>query len=356
MKWLPDLWLSICYLASATLSLVVLTSIAPTRLPQQALMFGIGLLIFLYLSAQEADVYKAFAPLTYPVAVVLLILTLLFGETIRGSTRWIPLGTFQLQPGEFAKPLLVLAFAYFLERFPPRSLKNILLNLSIFLLPTWLIFRQPDLGTALVITSIFAVQIFISGLPLWFMGVVAAASAVSFRYLPQLLHDYQLRRLATFIDPFHDPLGSGYNVIQSMIAIGSGGWFGKGLGHGTQSHLRFLPENHTDFIFASLAEELGLIGSILVIFCLSSLLYRLLYLATHTPDSSSRLIFFGVFGYLSFQTFVNIGMNLGVAPVTGVTLPLISYGGSSILATAITLGIASSLARASSAESLLEIK
>ncbi len=131
----------------------------------------------------------------------------------------------------------------------------------------------------------------------------------------------------------------GYNVIQSIVAVGSGGILGKGLGHGTQSHLRFLPERHTDFIFASLAEELGVFGSILVLLCLGALLYRLLSLATHTRSSGSRLIYIGVFGYLAFQTFVNIGMNIGIAPVTGVTLPLISYGGSSVLSTAIMLGI-----------------
>lgn len=355
MKW-PDPWLLLTYLACSALSLIVLTSIAPDRLLQQALMFGLGLLLFWYLSTQESDVYQAFAPLAYPISLLLLLITLFFGSTIRGSTRWIPLGSFQLQLSEVVKPLLILAFAYFFTRWPPKKLKSLILNLVLFAIPTFLIFRQPDLGTALVASSLFAVQLFVAGLPLWALLLAGGGVFLGWEYLPLFLHDYQLARLTTFIDPTHDPLGAGYNVIQSMIAIGSGGPLGKGLGHGTQSHLRFLPENHTDFIFASLAEELGLIGSLLVIVCLSSLLYRLLSLATHSQSPFARLVFFGAFGYLAFQTFVNIGMNLGVAPVTGVTLPLISYGGSSILGTAITLGIVGSFAKAEINPRLLEIK
>ncbi len=355
MKW-PDPWLLFSYLGCSALSLIILTSIAPSRLLQQAIMFGVGLLIFWYISSQESDVYQAFSPLAYPVSLVLLLVTLFFGDSVRGSTRWIPLGTFQLQPGEIAKPLLVLAFAYFLTHFKPSQLRTLTLNLVLFALPTFLIFRQPDLGTALVVSSMFLVQLFVSSLPLWAILAGLGFAIVGWEFLPHILHDYQIARLTTFLDPFHDPLGAGYNVIQSMIAVGSGGIWGKGLGHGTQSHLRFLPENHTDFIFASLAEELGLIGSILVLFVLGMLLLRLIQLATHTSSHYARLVFMGSFAYLAFQTFVNIGMNLGVAPVTGVTLPLISYGGSSVLGVAITLGLASSFARTNSTGNLLEIK
>lgn len=356
MKWLPDIWLTLCYLLSGSLSLVVLTSISPDRLAQQALMFGLGLIIFIYLSNQEAAVYKTFAPFTYLLALILLLATIIFGSVVRGSTRWIPLGSFQLQAGEFVKPLLVLSFAYFLRLYPPKTLKNILLNLALFAVPAILVFKQPDLGTALVISSIWVSQIFISGLSYWLIGLSLALFTVFLRFLPNFLHDYQLKRLETFTDPFRDPLGAGYNVIQSVIAVGSGGILGKGLGHGTQSHLRFLPERHTDFIFASLAEELGIIGSILVLFCLGGLLYRLLTLATHTRSASSRLIYVGIFSYLAFQVFINLGMNIGIAPVTGVTLPLISYGGSSVLAIAITLGIAASCARSDHSRALIEIR
>ncbi len=355
-KWLPDSWLLLFYLLTGTLSLVVLTSISPDRVGQQLFAFALGLVFFIYLSSQESAVYKTFAPIGYVVSVLMLLATMVLGDPVRGSTRWIPIGTFQLQAGEFAKPLLVLAFAYFIKAMPPKTIKNILINTLLFAIPALLIFKQPDLGTALVISSIWVAQMFVGGISYYLIGLVLATALIFAEFLPNFLHDYQLKRLQTFIDPFSDPLGAGYNVIQSIVAVGSGGFLGKGLGGGTQSHLRFLPERHTDFIFASLSEELGMVGGILVLFSLGGLLYRILHLGTHTHSSSSRLIYLGIFAYLFFQTFVNIGMNIGIAPVTGVTLPLISYGGSSVLATAITLGIASSCARSDSRKALIEIR
>ena len=355
-NWLPDGWLTLSYILAAALSLVVLTSISPDRVATQALMFGIGFLIYIYIAHQDSAVFKTLAGVTYVISILMLLATMLLGTSIRGSTRWIPIGTFQLQAGEFVKPLLVLSFAYFIRLYPPKTFKNILINTILFVIPTLLIFKQPDLGTALVVSCIWASQMFVSGISFWLIGGLLGAGTIFGEFLPRFLHGYQLKRLETFIDPFRDPLGAGYNVIQSIIAVGSGGILGKGLGHGTQSHLRFLPERHTDFIFASLAEELGIIGSLFVIFCLGGLLYRLLTLATHSPSSSSRLIYIGTFSYLFFQTFINIGMNIGIAPVTGVTLPLISYGGSSVLATAITLGIAASCARGDKVYGLIEIK
>lgn len=356
MKWFGDVWLTLYYLLAGALSLAVLTSISPERVAQQAIMFAIGLVLYIYLANQDSAVFKTFAPIGYVISILMLIATFVLGSAVRGSVRWIPIAGFQLQAGEFAKPLLVLSFAFFLKLFPPKTFRNILINTVLFAIPVLLIFKQPDLGTALVVSSIWVAQIFVAGVSFWIVGAVAGLGIIFTKYLPNILHDYQLRRLETFIDPFKDPLGAGYNVIQSIIAVGSGGILGKGLGHGTQSHLRFLPERHTDFIFASLAEELGIIGSMLVIFCLGGLLHRILTLATHSRSSSSRLIFIGIFSYLCFQTFVNIGMNIGIAPVTGVTLPLISYGGSSILATAITLGIAASCARGDKVHTLIEIK
>ena len=213
-NWLPDPWLTLCYILSAILSLVVLTSISPERLGQQALMFGIGLILFIYLARQDSAVYKTVAPILYLLSIMILVATLAFGDTVRGSTRWIPLGSFQLQGSEFVKPLLVLAFAFFLKAFPPKTIKNILLNTLLYAIPAILIFRQPDLGTALVISSIWVAQMFIAGLSYWFVIASLGVTAISAKYLPQILHDYQLKRLTTFIDPFRDPLGAGYNVIQ----------------------------------------------------------------------------------------------------------------------------------------------
>jgi rod shape determining protein RodA len=318
-------------------------------------MLTFGFALYLYLGNQESGVYKSFAPIAYAVSLLLLILTFFFSDTIRGSARWIEIGSFQLQGGEVVKPLLILSFAYFLDHFPPTTLKNIGINLLLFLIPTLLVFKQPDLGTALVLSAIWLAQIFVAGISYWWIAVSGVIAGFGASYLPHVLHDYQLNRLETFIDPFRDPLGAGYNVIQSIIAVGSGGVLGKGLGHGTQSHLRFLPERHTDFIFASLSEELGLIGSLLIIGIIGSIIYRLLTAVTTAKEAESRLILVGIVGYLIFQTCVNIGMNIGIAPVTGVTLPLVSYGGSSVLATAITLGIAASVIRGDRTRPLIEI-
>lgn len=351
-----DIYLLIPYLLAAVISLSMLFSISPDRLLVQAIFFVVGFAIFVYLSRQDTAFYEAVAPYSYYLAVFLLIATYIFGGVVRGSARWIPIGSFQLQTSELAKPLLVLAFSQFLINNPPKGIKNLLKLLLYFAVPFILIFRQPDLGTSLVLTSIILGQVFFAGISWLIVTLGGVAGTVLIKYLPNLLHDYQLKRLESFLDPSGDPLGSGYNVIQSLIAVGSGGLFGKGLGHGTQSHLKFLPERHTDFMFASLGEELGLIGTIVTVVILSVLLFRLLSLAISGKTNFSRLVAIGIFSYLAFQTFINIGMNIGIAPVTGVTLPLISYGGSSILGISISLGIAAAISRGRENDPLIEIK
>lgn len=343
------------YLIASVLGLVMLGSVYPAHLPQQSIMLVLGLILMLYFSSQEVDVYKSFAPVAYGVSILLLLITFFFAHATRGAHSWIDLGEFRAQPSEFVKPLLILSFAYILERFPPNTLKNILLNTIVFLVPFLLIFFQPDLGTATIIGLIWITQLFIAGLP-WIIVIFSPiVLLIVTPILPHLLHSYQFARLTTFLDPFQDPLGSGYNVIQSMIAVGSGGIIGKGLGHGTQSHLHFLPERHTDFAFASLAEELGLVGAISIIAVIGIFVFRLLHYATTSQNKGNRLILGGCVAYFLFQSFINIAMNLGIAPVTGITLPLISYGGSSVIATGVILGIAVSAAVSHSTR-LLEIR
>lgn len=350
-----DLSIILSYLLAGSLSLAMLFSISPDRLPQQALLLGIGLVLVIYLGAQDHAVYVALAPYLYLATLILLGSTYFFGESVRGSLRWIPLGSFQLQTSELVKPFLALFFAHYFTLNPVRDLRSLFASLLYFLPPFLLVFFQPDLGTSLVLASIYLSMLFVSGLPRIFLFVGSSLLVGLALLSPYFLAPYQLARLESFIDPSRDPLGSGYNVIQSTIAVGSGGFWGKGLGHGTQSHLKFLPERHTDFMFASLAEELGFLGllSTLVIFYV--LFARLLGVAQKNPGAG-RLVLSGLACYLMFQAFINIGMNLGIAPVTGVTLPLISYGGSSILGVAISLGIASSFTRNSSVASPLEIR
>ena len=356
LRIFADPLLLLAYILGSCLSLAMLISVSPDRFLQQAIILGIGLFLFFYLSRQEDSVYKSFAVVGYLGSLIGLTITVLFASTTRGTLSWLDVAGFRFQPSELTKPFLILSFAYLLDRFPPKTIINIIINCLSFIIPAILIMLQPDLGTTLVITAIWLSQIFISGVP-WrylILGLVLTLSALPIVY--SNLHDYQVGRLTTFLDPFSDPLGSGYNVIQSMIAVGSGGILGKGLGQGTQSHLRFLPERHTDFAFASIAEELGLLGSLAMLGVVAIFIFRLMHFMTQAESGQNRAILVGSIAYFTFQSLVNIGMNIGVAPVTGITLPLISYGGSSILATAIILGLSSSIINGAKHRRLLEIR
>lgn len=353
--WLDPLLLIPAALASL-LGLIMLSSVSPDRLPAQLFALGLSSVLMFFLASQESIVFRSFTPIAYLFSLLLLVATLVLATITRGTLSWLDIGGFRFQPSELSKPILLLAFAYFLERFPPLTLRNIILNLLIYLVPTVLIVVQPDLGTALVITSIFLTQLFLARLPWRYVFFMLLLGLLILPLLPHILRDYQYARLTTFLDPFADPLGSGYNVIQSMIAVGSGNIWGKGLGQGTQSHLRFLPERHTDFAYASLAEELGLFGSLAILAIIGTLVFRLLSAATHESTRMPRLILGGAAMYFAFQSLLNLGMNTGIAPITGITLPLISYGGTSILATGLILGISSSVIRDRKLPPLLEIR
>lgn len=356
LRLYADPLLLLAYVLGSCLSLAMLISVSPERFLQQALILALGLLLFFYLSKQEDSVYKSFAIIGYLGSLVALTLTVLFASTTRGTLSWLDVAGFRFQPSELTKPFLILAFAYLMERFPPKTLLNIVINCLSFIVPATLIMLQPDLGTTLVISAIWLAQIFIAGIPWRYLLLGFALTLVALPTVYSNLHDYQVSRLTTFLDPFADPLGSGYNVIQSMIAVGSGGILGKGLGQGTQSHLRFLPERHTDFAFASIAEELGLLGSFAMLGVVGIFIFRLLHVVTRAESRQNRLILSGSLAYFTFQSLINIGMNIGVAPVTGITLPLISYGGSSILSTAIILGLSSSIINGAKHRRLLEIR
>ncbi len=337
-------------------SLLVIFSVAPDRLPQQTAFLLFGFAFFLYLRKQSPGVWQIISVAAYLLTIALLLFTLIFGESIRGSLSWIKLLGTQLQASEIAKPLLIISYAGFITKWKPSNLKNLLINASLALLPISLILLQPDLGTATVHFAIWLTMILVGGITLPFVTLGLLSFVAIIFSLPRFLKDYQITRLTVFLDPTADPLGAGYNVIQSMIAIGSGQILGKGLGRGTQSQLRFLPERHTDFIFASFAEEFGLVGSIALIALFTYVLVILLALSSRVRTLYSRLVLTGVFTYLFFQTFLNIAINLGIAPVTGITLPLISSGGSSIIATFAALGIAWSCSRDLKPSMVLEIR
>lgn len=300
----------------------------------------LSLVLFIVVSNIDYRIPFAFYIPGYVFSMLLLITTLITGAISRGAMRWLDIGPFRFQPSELSKPLLLIFFAV-LGSINSKKRLGFLLLLGLF--PLAIIFFQPDLGTALIIGASY-VGILSRWVPVkyWFIGLLGAAVLI-FPVYQFVLHDYQKNRLMTFINPYSDPLNSGYHVIQSTIAFGSGGVWGKGLGHGTQSQLRFLPEHHTDFIFATLGEELGVIGSVLVLALYSLLLLNVYSILSHCSDEASALFCLGVFVMLVFQIAVNIGMNLGIAPVTGVTLPFLSYGGSSMLSISVCLGLVAAM-------------
>ncbi len=298
------------------------------------------------ISRIDAALMRWFAPWAYIAGVIVLGLTFL-GPEVRGAHRWIFFGTWQIQPSELLKPFFLLGFAWFMSQFSPRRLKYLPLHLGLFLVPAILVFRQPDLGTSLIYSGFWLSMIFAAGLPIWIITLGLGGIALISPALWHLLADFQKSRILTFLHPTLDPRGAGYNALQSMIAVGSGQLFGRGLGRGTQSHLRFLPEFHTDFIFATLVEELGFFGGLTLLTGYGLLLMRLLLpiFRAETQDKFSFIITFGVFGLILGQTFINAGMNMGILPITGITLPFVSYGGSSMLALFAAFGCMWSLRR-----------
>jgi rod shape determining protein RodA len=323
---------------------------------QQAIYLIAGfILIFLCLRIDAILLWWT-APIAYIVGNVFLILSYL-GPNIRGATRWIVIGPMQLQPSELAKPLFLLAFAYFMSRYPPRTIKNIFFHVVLFLIPFFLVFRQPDLGSSLVYSGFWIAMLVAGGLP---VSVLIAVFACAFLLLPgawMLLLPYQKERILTFINPWTDPRGGGYNALQAMIAVGSGQLIGRGLGRGTQSHLRFLPEHHTDFIFATLVEELGFIGGVLLLAGYIALLFRIIqpFFRSTKQEAGVFIYSFGLFAMLISQIFINTGMNMGLIPITGITLPFVSYGGSSILSLTIAFGFLWAIRRGETSDAVVAI-
>lgn len=338
-----DWWLILIVVLLLALDLTVLTSINPPAVTSQLLFAGLAGIVFLAIARTDYRLWKSLALPLYILSLLLLLLTLGFGQTIGGASRWLALGPLQFQPSEIVKPLLVLCFAAWLET-PRWQLKSLLLLTAAAFLPIWLIFRQPDLGTSLMLIVAWASLIFAAGLPIRIIAIIGLFLSLSTPFVWKLLQPYQRQRVITFLNPAADPLKTGYQAIQAMITIGSGQLLGRGLGRGTQTHLQFLPEKHTDFIFASLAEELGFLGGALTLLLFFLLLWRILAISRLSRDRFGRLICLGVFSLLFSQVFVNVGMNLGLLPITGVTLPLLSVGGSSLLATLMSLGLVESVA------------
>jgi rod shape determining protein RodA len=335
-----DWWLIAPCILLSTIGFTLLKAVSPELANTQLLFIGISTAFFLLFSQTDYLLFFSLFTIEYFLSLIFLLTPYLFGTISRGAVRWIQIGSFSLQPSEVIKPFLVIAFSMIASSQIDKKL--ILLILSV-IPPSAIIFLQPDLGTTLVIlvgwSTLLLTQISFKTVLVTLVSLsILAAPVYNF-----LLHDYQRQRIQTFINPYQDPLGKGYHVIQSIIATGSGGFLGKGLGHGTQSQLRFLPEYHTDFIFATLSESFGFIGSLAVVITYMFLIWRIYQISQMAASKSSSFFCIASAALLSFQIFVNIGMNIGLAPVTGVTLPFLSYGGSSLLSLGITIGIINSI-------------
>ncbi len=338
----PVIW-SVIVLIS--LGLTTIWSTVPNLFLSQLSFVAIGIIFLIIFSRIELSLAFSLSLPLYFFSLFFLALTLIIGEVTRGSTRWIEIGPVKLQASEFVKPLLAIFFANFLSRHSMKSLRNYLSFLILLFLPAVFILVQPDLGSALILLFMGLLMLFVSDVKpktliiTIFLGLLTIFPAFSH------LKPYQQQRISSFINPYSDPSGGGYNIIQSVIAVGSGQIMGLGVKQGTQSHLKFLPERHTDFIFASFAEEFGLIGSLLL---LSSYLLMFSFwfgLSKKIGKKENYFLLCAIIGVITFQFLVNIGMNLGIMPVTGITLPLVSYGGSSLLTLMILIGLSLNLNR-----------
>lgn len=350
---------------------------------------GIGLVLVLVIARSRYEILIQWHWVVYAITNLSLIAVMFIGRTANGSQRWINIAGFQFQPSEFAKIGLIITLAAILHSEPASTLSAVFRALGVAAVPWIFVFLEPNLGTSLVFGSItigmlywgnanpgwlllmaspiISAIVFNAYLPAWFawvalmvlvgwrsfswpiLGAVGAlvVNAVSGELghlLWGLLKDYQKDRLILFLDPDKDPLGGGYHLIQSRIAIGAGEFWGRGLHQGTQTQLRFIPEQHTDFIFSAIGEELGFVGSLFVLCLFWILCLRLVIIAQNAKDNFGSLLAIGVLSMIVFQTVVNIGMNIGVAPITGIPLPLLSYGKSSLLANFIAIGLVESVA------------
>lgn len=314
---------------------------------QELVYVGIGFVVFFAVRTIGRHFFRANSYLFYWIFIAILIITFVIGLEARGSKRWIDFYFLRFQGSEIFKPFFILFFADFLSRKHAAIKQGVVFFLSFlyFIVPTFIIFKQPDLGNALVYVCIYLVMLFFSPLPKRYFFYMIGGFLLSAPVGWFFLKEYQRLRVLSFLNPELDSQGNAYNMIQSIITVGSGQLTGKGLGLGTQSRLSFLPENHTDFAFSSLVEQFGFIGGAVVLLCLFYLFFSRIkklfaYFYRKDEDSVSSFLFMiGFFAYFLFQSIVNIGMNLGVFPIAGITLPFISYGGSSIVAIMIGLAL-----------------
>lgn len=348
LRWHIDLPLIIGLLLCLAMSLFVLYSASGQHaemLEAQLIRTSLAFVAMICVAQIPPKVLAKITVWAYILGVMSLLAVELVGEVSKGAQRWLDIGIMRIQPSEGLKLIIPLTIATFLSKdsLPPRTV-NVIIAFILVAIPTALIILQPDLGTAILVAVSGFIGIFLAGLSFWWLAFgavsVAVAAPIMWNYV---LHDYQKQRVITFLHPENDPLGAGYHIIQSKIAIGSGGVYGKGWLQGSQSQLDFLPEPHTDFIFAVLSEEMGLMGFLVLMLIYTFLISRCVYISLHARNSFDRILA-GTYTFtIPFYIFINIGMVSGILPVVGVPLPMISYGGTSMIILAITFGIIMSI-------------
>lgn len=329
----PILFLGIFLLSAIGMGVLYSAGDGSIELVQkQVVRMGLAFLVMLVVAQIPQRQLYFWAPWFFALGIILLVLVLTAGDVGKGAQRWLDLYVIKFQPSEMMKLTTPMMLAWYLSERPmPPGIKSLLMSAILVILPTVMIASQPDLGTAILVAAAGFFVIFLAGVR-WRVLVGAALAGLAFiPVLWRLMHDYQKQRVLTLLNPESDPLGSGYHIIQSKIAIGSGGLYGKGWLNGTQSQLDFLPERHTDFIFAVFAEEFGMMGAIVLLSLYVFIILRGLYIASKAQDSFGRLLAGSLSLTFFVYLFVNVGMVSGILPVVGVPLPLVSYGGTSMV-------------------------
>lgn len=353
-----DIPLILAVLGLILLGLFVIYSASASRLlnlnadpfhyvKRQAIAALVGFMGLIVVLSIDYRAWRRWTKIGYLVTVLALAVILITGKIAQGSQRWFSLGGFNIQPSELAKLVMIVVLAHLMEKQSNIEGRKIFLPFVIIGVPMALVFHQPDLGTAMVFVGIVFAMTYIGGGDLRHLGIIAAvgiaaalaAILLSYYEVIKIIKPYQLRRLLIFLDPYSDPTGDGWNVIQSMIAIGSGGFFGKGYLNGTQGQLYFLPANHTDFIFSVAAEEFGFVGASAILLLYAFFIWRGIKIAINAKDRFGSLLAVGCISYFVCHLVINIGMTMGIMPITGLPLPFLTYGGSTLLTSLLAVGI-----------------
>jgi rod shape determining protein RodA len=314
---------------------------------KQSINAGIGLLGLLIISRIDYRVYKSYSAILYIGIIIMLLAVKVFGFTVNAAQSWIDLGFFQLQPSTLAQLLMILILAkYFSENYEEMHRPKAIIKSVIYTgIPVALIAWQPDFGSALVVIVVWGAMLLASNAKRIYLWILAALGVAALPVVWSFLAEYQKDRVYTFLNPTADPIGAGWNVNQSMIAVGSGQFWGRGLGHGTQSQLNFIPEKHTDFIFAMIAEEMGFFGVMVLLSLFLLLFFRIFKISLLARDFFGTYLAVGFMAMLFIHVLINVGMNVGLMPVTGIPLPFISYGGTAIVVNLAAVGVLLSIYR-----------